>query len=81
MNKSAHGCRKADATRAAENGATVAELNAIFGWTGTAMASLYTQAGDRKRLACQAMEKLEANETATPIHTPDQKVRARNPKP
>jgi integrase len=80
-NKSAHGCRKAGATRAAENGATVPELNAIFGWTGTAMASLYTQAADRKRLARQAMDKLSANETATSIHAPDKKVRVRNPKP
>ena len=50
FNRSAHGCRKIGATRAAENSATVAELNAIFGWTGTAMASLYTQAADRRRL-------------------------------
>ena len=39
-NRSAHSCRKIAATRAAEAGATVAELNAIFGWRGTAMASL-----------------------------------------
>jgi integrase len=56
--KSAHGCRKIGATRAAENGATVPELNAIFGWTGTAMASLYTQAAERKRLAQNAIAKL-----------------------
>jgi len=43
-NRSAHGCRKIGATRAAEEGASVAQLNAIFGWNGTAMASLYTQA-------------------------------------
>jgi len=74
-NKSAHGCRKIGATRAAENGATVAELNAIFGWSGTAMASLYTQAADRRRLARRAMDKLSANETATKSAAPDQKVR------
>ena len=73
---SAHGCRKIGAPRAAENGATVAQLNAIFGWTGTAMASLYTQAADRKRLAREAMEKIEAkNEIATSIPSPSQKVR------
>ena len=65
-NKSAHGCRKIGATRAAENGATVAELNAIFGWTGTAMASLYTEAADRKRLARGSMHKM-ANETETDL--------------
>jgi integrase len=79
MGKSAHGCRKIGATRAAENGATVAELNAIFGWTGTAMASLYTQAADRKRLARQAAEKLERdgpekNENRISMLTPRQKV-------
>lgn len=78
-NKSAHGCRKIGATRAAENGATVPELNAIFGWTGTAMASLYTQAAERKRLAARAMAKLE-NENVTFIHPPHQKVGVRNRK-
>ncbi|MGB8742457.1 MAG: tyrosine-type recombinase/integrase [Xanthobacteraceae bacterium] len=47
---SAHGVRKIAATRAANNGATVAQLNALFGWTGSAMASLYTQEADRRRL-------------------------------
>ena len=74
FNRSAHGCRKIGATRAAENGATVAELNAIFGWTGTAMASLYTQAADRKRLSTQAIEKLQ-NESETNYAAPSQKVR------
>lgn len=58
VNKSAHGLRKAGATRAAENGATVAELEAIFGWQGGGMAALYTRSADRKRLATQAMTKL-----------------------
>src|SRR4029077_5965085 len=44
---SAHGLRKIAATRAADAGATVAELEAIFGWTGGRMASLYTRATDR----------------------------------
>jgi integrase len=75
-NRSAHGCRKIGATRAAENGTTVAPLNAIFGWTGTAMASLYKQAADRKRLAHEAMEKIEPkNEIETSIHAPRRKVR------
>src|SRR5215469_490925 len=76
FNRSAHGCRKIAATRAAEAGATVAQLNAIFGWRGTAMASLYTEAADRKRLAIEAMGKVQgANETATSIPSPDRKVR------
>jgi len=61
VHKSAHGVRKIGATRAANNGATVAELEAIFGWSGGRMASHYTQAADRVRLAKRAMEKL-ANE-------------------
>jgi integrase len=56
--RSAHGLRKAAATRAANAGATVAELEAIFGWSGGTMASLYTRAADRRRLARHAMYKL-----------------------
>jgi integrase len=74
VNKSAHGLRKIGATRAANNGATVAQLNAIFGWTGSKMASLYTENADRRRLAQQAIGKL-VNETATSIPSPLQKVR------
>ena len=55
---SAHGLRKAAATRAANAGATVAQLEAIFGWSGGRMASLYTRAADRRRLAAEAMHKL-----------------------
>lgn len=58
VKKSAHGLRKIGATRAANNGATVAELEAIFGWSGGGMASLYTRAADRERLARGAMTKL-----------------------
>jgi hypothetical protein len=36
---SAHGVRKIAATRAANAGATVAQLEAIFGWSGGVMAS------------------------------------------
>lgn len=56
--KSAHGVRKIAATRAANNGATVAQLEAIFGWRGGGMASLYTRDADRARLAKEAMGKL-----------------------
>jgi len=75
IKKSAHGLRKIGATRAANNGATVAQLNAIFGWSGSKMASLYTQNADRKRLSKEAMPKM-ANETATSIPSPKHKVRA-----
>jgi integrase len=58
INKSAHGLRKAAATHAAENGATVAELEAIFGWEGGKMAALYTRSANRKKLAAGAMAKV-----------------------
>lgn len=75
VKKSAHGIRKAAATRAAENGATVAELEAIFGWSGGGMASLYTRSADRARLARGAITKIArtADEQFSP--SPGGKVR------
>jgi hypothetical protein len=61
---SAHGLRKAAATRAANAGATVAQLEAIFGWSGGGMAALYTRAADRRRLAIEAMGKLDEKRTS-----------------
>jgi integrase len=72
---SAHGVRKIAATRAAENGATVAELEAIFGWQGGAMASHYTRGANRVRLAKNAMYKI-ANDKRTSIPAPLHPVRA-----
>jgi integrase len=60
VKKSAHGVRKIAATIAAENGATEAELDAIFGWTGGRMASHYTKTANRTKLAKQAAEKLKS---------------------
>jgi integrase len=76
VTKSAHGVRKIGATRAAENGATVAELEAIFGWQGGGMASLYTRAADRARLAKGAITKLTRTEAGHSIPSPNDKVRA-----
>lgn len=58
VKKSAHGVRKVAATRCAEAGATIHELNAIFGWNGTTMAMHYTKLAERKRLAAGAAEKM-----------------------
>ena len=55
----AHGLRKAGAAKAAEEGATVNQLNAIYGWTGTRMASLYTEKADRAKMAREFLEKME----------------------
>lgn len=74
--KSAHGLRKAGATRAADNGATVTELEAIFGWSGGGMASLYTRAADRKRASMRAMALMERTPSEQPIPAPHNRVRA-----
>lgn len=55
---SMHGLRKAGATIAAENGATDAQLMAIYGWTTRAQTTLYTKRAQRKRLAGEAMHLL-----------------------
>jgi integrase len=74
--RSAHGLRKVGATRAANNGATVAQLEALFGWRGGGMAALYTRSADRARLGKEAAGLLVRNDMATSIPSPDQKVRA-----
>jgi integrase len=51
---SAHGIRKAGATRAAEAGASERQLMAIFGWSTGKMAQHYTRSADRSRLARDA---------------------------
>jgi integrase len=63
---SAHGLRKAGAALAAENGATVHELMAIFGWLTMKEAERYTQAARRKNLARNAAKLLArpVNETS-----------------
>lgn len=54
----AHGLRKLGATIAAENGATVHQLMAIYDWSTPGQAKVYTDAADQKRLAGQAMHLL-----------------------
>lgn len=49
--KSAHGVRKIAATTCADNGATVHQLMAIFGWKTVQMAEHYTKEANRRRLA------------------------------
>ncbi len=59
IKKSAHGLRKLAATHTANSGATVPQLKAILGWTDDAMASLYTKSADRKKLALEAIKKIQ----------------------
>jgi integrase len=64
---SAHGVRKIAATTAANNGASVAQLKALFGWEDDSMPSLYTKTADRERLGLEAAHMLgNAERTATP---------------
>jgi integrase len=56
----AHGLRKAGATIAAERGATISQLMAIFGWTKPEMAAHYTRSADQKKLAGSAMHLIES---------------------
>jgi integrase len=51
----AHGLRKAGATILAENGATTAQLMAIYDWSTPGQAEVYIRAANRSRLAGQAM--------------------------
>lgn len=65
----AHGLRKAGATRAAERGATEAQLNALFGWgDGSNEGKGYIKRANRKRMAKAAAELLtnENARTSTP---------------
>lgn len=58
IRKSAHGLRKTFATELALAGASTAELDAACGWRGGRMASRYTEAANRERLALAAGDRL-----------------------
>jgi integrase len=58
LDKSAHGLRKAAATRAADGGASTHDLMAIFGWKDIKEAEVYTRNANRKRNAARSMELL-----------------------
>jgi integrase len=69
MNLSAHGLRKAGATRLAERGATDHEIMAWGGWTGIKEVQRYTKAANRKQLALQAADKLKAGTEVANLET------------
>jgi hypothetical protein len=62
--------------------ATERELDAIFGWSGGRMATLYTKSANRTRLAAGAIGELDRGETEnrTSIPAPSAEVRAGNRK-
>jgi integrase len=73
LDKSAHGLRKIAAIRCAQNGATIPQMNAIFGWTGAKMALHYIEVANREKMAADAMDKL--NKDRTSIVAPEREVR------
>ena len=75
VRKSAHGVRKIAATTAANNGATVHQLMAIFGWLTSQMAELYTKGANRKRLAMSGMHTLKGTPEQRSIPAPKGQVR------
>jgi integrase len=73
IDKSAHGLRKIAAIRCAQNGATVPQMNAIFGWTGAKMALHYIELANREKMAADAMPLMNKNRTS--IVAPEREVR------
>ncbi len=55
---SAHGLRKAAATRMAEHGGTTHQLMSWFGWTSVSEAERYTKKADRARMNLSSADKL-----------------------
>ena len=66
---SAHGLRKAGATRLAEHGCTDHEIMAWGGWKTLLQVQRYTRAANRKRLAMQAADKLETGTKVANLST------------
>jgi len=73
----AHGLRKAAAVRLAENGATVHQLMAWFGWGDDNMAKIYTMAADRKRLAADAGRLIDGSSPSPSVSRPHPKKSGR----
>jgi len=70
VTKSAHGLRKLAATTMAEAGATVTELESVFGWSGGGMASLYTRSANRAKVGQTASRLLAGTPAEHPIPSP-----------
>jgi integrase len=66
---SAHGLRKAGATRLAEAGCTDHEIASWGGWTTLKEVQRYTKAANRKRLAIRAADKLKAGTELANLET------------
>lgn len=64
---SAHGLRKAGATIAIDNGASDAQVMAIYGWEDAKEVLTYSRERDRKRLAEEAMHLIEPRQSENEI--------------
>ncbi|MFO0318357.1 MAG: tyrosine-type recombinase/integrase, partial [Hyphomonadaceae bacterium] len=65
---SAHGLRKAAATRLAEAGASEKTLQAVFGWTSPKQAQNYTKAADTRQMGMDGsrlFERIATQESRT----------------
>jgi integrase len=60
-NCTAHGLRRAGATFAAENGATVKQLMEVFGWSTAQIAMDYIKDAEQKKIASGAMHLVVGN--------------------
>ena len=65
VDRTAHGIRGGAATIAANNGASVHQLMAMFGWMSESMAMRYTKQADRKRLADTGMPLIRLEQNAS----------------
>lgn len=71
----AHGLRKAAASKAAEEGATESQLNALFGWAdGSREAAVYTRGANRAKMAQEARQKLMEKSRTNPPEIPHLKI-------
>ena len=72
----AHGLRKAGTNRLFENGATEAEVMAIYAWDSPKQAALYSKKVNRKKLVARAMHKLVPGQTENESVPPESAVEA-----
>jgi len=67
--RSAHGLRKAGATRCADRGATVHQLMALYGWMTLEQAEVYTREADRRKLSREGVQFLQKENKAATLST------------
>jgi integrase len=65
VDRTAHGIRAGAATIAANNGASVHQLMAMFGWLSESMAIRYTKSANRKKLADSGMQLIRLEQTGS----------------